>query len=75
MSFALAILPFITPGIFAVGAAATSIPIIIHLLNRRRFRTLIWAAMDFLLAAQSAATRAACVSSAGCCCCCVLPYC
>jgi hypothetical protein len=52
MPFALAILPFLTPAIFAAGAAATSIPIVIHLLNRRRFRTLIWAAMDFLLAAQ-----------------------
>jgi len=52
MFFALAILPFLTPGIFAAGVAATSIPIIIHLLNRRRFRTIIWAAMDFLLAAQ-----------------------
>lgn len=52
MLTALAILPFVTPGIFLAGAAATSIPIIIHLLNKRRFRVLIWAAMDFLLAAQ-----------------------
>ena len=37
---------------FAAGAAATSIPIIIHLLNKRKFRIIIWAAMDFLLAAQ-----------------------
>jgi hypothetical protein len=43
---------FITPGIFYLGAAATSIPIIIHLLNKRRFKVVIWAAMDFLLAAQ-----------------------
>ena len=48
----LAVLPFVSPAIFAAGAAATSIPIIIHLLNKRRFRVVIWAAMDFLLAAQ-----------------------
>jgi hypothetical protein len=33
------------------GLAAISIPIIIHLLNRRRFKILHWAAMDFLLEA------------------------
>ncbi|HUO10655.1 MAG TPA: BatA domain-containing protein [Phycisphaerae bacterium] len=41
-----------SPALFGAGAAAVSIPIIIHLLNKRRFRTVIWAAMDFLLAAQ-----------------------
>src|SRR6516164_9220530 len=34
------------------GAAAVAIPIIIHLLNRKRFRVVTWAAMRFLLAAQ-----------------------
>jgi hypothetical protein len=38
-----------TAGAFA---AAVSIPIIIHLLNRKRFRVVTWAAMRFLLAAQ-----------------------
>ena len=33
------------------GLAAASVPIIIHLLNRRRFREVTWAAMRFLLAA------------------------
>jgi hypothetical protein len=33
------------------GLGAISVPIIIHLLNRRRFRVLHWAAMDFLLEA------------------------
>ena len=33
------------------GLLAVSIPIIIHLLNRRRHRTVQWAAMDFLLKA------------------------
>src|ERR1051325_12255480 len=50
--FILAALPFLAPGLFAAGAAATSIPIIIHLLNKRKFRVVVWAAMDFLLAAQ-----------------------
>ena len=33
------------------GLAAASLPIIIHLLNRRKFREMRWAAMRFLLAA------------------------
>jgi Aerotolerance regulator N-terminal len=33
------------------GLALASLPIIIHLLNRRRFKTMEWAAMDFLLKA------------------------
>jgi hypothetical protein len=33
------------------GLAAASVPIVIHLLNRRRFRTQRWAAMEWLLAA------------------------
>jgi Aerotolerance regulator N-terminal len=42
---------FLAPGMFAAGAALISVPIIIHLLNRRRFRVVQWAAMDYLLAA------------------------
>ncbi len=34
------------------GLLAVSIPIIIHLLNRRRHQTIQWAAMDFLLKAS-----------------------
>jgi uncharacterized membrane protein len=41
----------------AVAGAAASIPIIIHLLNRRRFRVVVWAAMRFLLMAQKQNTR------------------
>src|SRR5210317_362309 len=33
------------------GLFAASIPVIIHLLNRRRFRTVKWGAMQFLLKA------------------------
>jgi hypothetical protein len=36
----------------AVGAAGIASPILIHLLARRRFRKVRWAAMDFLLEAQ-----------------------
>jgi hypothetical protein len=39
------------------GAGAVSVPIIIHLLNRRRFKVVTWAAMRFLLAAQKQNTR------------------
>ena len=40
-----------------VTAGAASVPIVIHLLNRRRFRIVPWAAMRFLLAAQKKNTR------------------
>jgi hypothetical protein len=43
---------FITPWFFAAGLALTSIPIIIHILNRRRFKVINWAAMEFLLQAM-----------------------
>src|SRR5450432_2009533 len=36
----------------ATGVGAISIPVIIHLINRRRFKIVPWAAMKFLLAAQ-----------------------
>jgi hypothetical protein len=49
---------FETPWItLAVAAGAASLPIIIHLLNRKRFRVVTWAAMRFLLAAQRRNTR------------------
>src|SRR6059058_5857406 len=41
----------------AVAAGAASVPIIIHLLNRNRYRVVTWAAMRFLLAAQRKNTR------------------
>jgi hypothetical protein len=45
--------------LFAVaGLAAASAPIVIHLLNRRRFRTLDWAAMEFLRAAVNRSRKA-----------------
>src|SRR5688572_28607756 len=38
--------------LFAAGLALAAIPIVIHILNRRRFRTVQWAAMEFLLRAM-----------------------
>jgi hypothetical protein len=43
---------FVTWGFVAAGALAMAIPIIIHILNRRRFKTVTWAAMEFLLRAM-----------------------
>jgi hypothetical protein len=49
---------FVSPLTALLAAAgAVSIPIIIHLLNRRRYRIVTWAAMRFLLAAQKKNTR------------------
>lgn len=39
---------FASPWFFWAGLVAATGPTIIHLLNRRRFRTVEWAAMDFL---------------------------
>ena len=39
---------FVTPWLFAGGAAAVAGPILIHLLARRRFRRVRWAASEFL---------------------------
>jgi hypothetical protein len=43
---------FLNPGFLAAGAALVSLPIIIHLINRMRFKRLRWAAMEFLLKSQ-----------------------
>ncbi|MCX7701176.1 MAG: BatA domain-containing protein, partial [Gemmataceae bacterium] len=49
---------FMTPWAAAATlAGAASIPIIIHLLHRKRYRVVDWAAMRFLLAAQKRAAR------------------
>src|SRR5690349_1542293 len=45
-------LGFVTWSFFWAGLACVAIPIIIHILNRRRFKTVTWAAMDFLLRAM-----------------------
>ena len=43
---------FLNPAVFLPGAALISAPIIIHLLNRMRFRKVRFAAMEFLLQSQ-----------------------
>ena len=45
-------LSLLSPGFLMAGAALTAIPIIIHLLNRRRFKIVHWAAMEYLLQAM-----------------------
>ncbi|HQA44502.1 MAG TPA: BatA domain-containing protein [Phycisphaerae bacterium] len=42
----------VTPALLVAGAAAMSVPILIHLLTRRRFQRVRWAATDFLLEAE-----------------------
>src|SRR5437868_712576 len=53
MAFEIPILAFafISPAFFAAGVLLASVPIVIHILNRRRFKTVNWAAMEFLLRA------------------------
>lgn len=41
-----------SPWMLGAGALAVASPIIIHLLNKRRFKIVQWAAMDFLLEAN-----------------------
>src|SRR5215217_2883216 len=43
---------FTNPGYLVAGAALVSAPIIIHLINRMRFKRVRWAAMEFLLKSQ-----------------------
>ncbi len=58
MLLALFAIVFETPlAAAAIAGGAVSVPIIIHLLNRRRFKVVVWAAMRFLLAAQRKNSR------------------
>src|SRR2546423_10709954 len=60
MTMMMAPLAFFFSGPFTVlatAAGAVSVPIVIHLLNRKRFRVVTWAAMRFLLAAQKKNSR------------------
>src|SRR5579864_3641010 len=43
---------FLNPAYVLPGAALIAAPIIIHLINRMRYRKVKWAAMEFLLASQ-----------------------
>src|SRR5947199_8708669 len=43
---------FLNPGFLFIAVALVSVPIIIHLINRMRFKRIRWAAMEFLLKSQ-----------------------
>src|SRR5437764_8970067 len=43
---------FLNPYTMVAGGALVSSPVIIHLINRLRYRRVRWAAMEFLLASQ-----------------------
>src|SRR5205085_557318 len=43
---------FLNPYTMVAGAALVSAPIIIHLINRMRYKRVHWAAMEFLLKSQ-----------------------
>src|SRR6266571_7987896 len=42
----------VNPWLFIAGLIAVLLPILIHLLNKRKFRVVDWAAMEFLLDAD-----------------------
>ncbi len=46
------LIPLMHPALAWAAAATGLIPVVIHLINRRRFRRVPWAAMTFLLAAN-----------------------
>lgn len=48
---------FVTSGLAWAALALAAIPIIIHILNRRKLRKMEWAAMEFLLAALKKTRR------------------
>jgi hypothetical protein len=48
---------FLNPWTMAAGAGLIAAPVIIHLINRMRFRRIKWAAMEFLLKAQKKMRR------------------
>lgn len=48
---------FLNPWSFAAGVALVSVPVIIHLINRMRFKRVRWAAMEFLIKAQKKMKR------------------
>ena len=52
-----AALPFVHPAFAYAGLAAGVIPILVHLINRRRHKRVKWAAMAFLLAASRRSSR------------------
>lgn len=51
------LLPFVHPGLAGAALLAGAMPVLIHLINRRRYRRVPWAAMRFLEAAARRSTR------------------
>ncbi len=49
--------PFVHPGLAAIALGTGLIPVLVHLINRRRYARVPWAAMSFLLAANRRSTR------------------
>lgn len=49
--------PFVHPGLAGLALAAGLIPVLVHLVNRRRYVRVPWAAMKFLLAAHRRSVR------------------
>ncbi len=47
-----ALAALVTPALFVAGAAASAVPIVIHLLAKRRFQRIRWAAVEFLVLAE-----------------------
>jgi len=52
-----AAIPFVNPAFLWAGMGLALIPILIYILNRRRYRTVPWAAMQFLLTANRKTMR------------------
>ena len=50
-------LPFVHPVLAAAALATGLIPIVVHLINRRRYHRVVWAAMSFLLAAHERSVK------------------
>src|SRR5438874_12965038 len=50
------VLPFLAP-VMLLGLAGMAIPIIVHLLNRRRYNVVDWGAMQFLQISETTRRR------------------
>ncbi len=51
------LVPFVHPSIAGFALAAGVVPILVHLINRRRYRRVRWAAMSFLLTANRRSSK------------------
>ena len=48
---------FLNPWSMLAGALLVAVPVLIHLINRVRYKRVRWAAMEFLLKAQKRVRR------------------